>query len=509
MKTTKCISIALCAFLLNVALSGCATMSGRGAMPDPIAQVTALIRAENAGDARYLRVRGREYLVFDQDLKSRLAGHAVEPETEAKRALILQVLADAKALGDKAVDLQLKRISPEKISAVRPDLSQSYRDAASAELEAETGRVKALAAAADLDRYARDLDGAIEESIKTKGRTFRQFLLLPLAPFTHIWMSHHTATEVRERGGVEYAEVDLYEPPPAAQGDVKTMSDEVLLAYYAPTLAIEKKQNIKYDPKSDRFGAISMEGAEVAKAQPAVNTDDPVVYGYTETKTVQGTPVKMLVYTLWFPERPNIDGGFDPEVGTTQGAIIRISLDRANKPVVYENVSSCGCYYKVFPTEALEERSRQKYGAPLEKRHFVLESDVPGKIDANIPTLVGAGGRVTAFFSSGKHEVMDIRTQVPSATKAVSRAPYKLLPYEQLESLPFNGATISMFGADGLVRSADRMEATLLAASGMYHPGTPRQRGTLMIYFDQADFDDPQLLENYLRLPDHAFEAAS
>jgi len=45
----------------------------------------------------------------------------------------------------------------------------------------------------------------------------------------------------------------------------------------------------------------------------------------------------------------------------------------------------------------------------------------------------------------------------------------------------------------------------LLTPSGLYHAGHPRQRETQMIYFDEAQFDDPGLLQTYLRLPPHVF----
>ena len=45
----------------------------------------------------------------------------------------------------------------------------------------------------------------------------------------------------------------------------------------------------------------------------------------------------------------------------------------------------------------------------------------------------------------------------------------------------------------------------MLFAAGFYHPGTPRIRGTHLIHFDEYDYDDPQLLEELLRLPPAAF----
>jgi hypothetical protein len=292
------------------------------------------------------------------------------------------------------------------------------------------------------------------------------------------------------------------------------MDDETLLGYYAPAIAVEHKEKVSYDPKADRFGKVVMSGSDVKSAQPMIDVDSPTVYTYVESHQISGQPVKQLVYNFWFPERPKLKGGFDPEVGSTQGAIIRISLNADNRPVLYENVSSCGCYYKIFPSERLETMAAAQYGTPLKRKKFALENDVPRKIDAHIPNVVRQSEKpqIIASYTAGAHDIASVEPYEESDSDnagAERTMRYRLMPYEALESLPFNGATISMFDEDGLVRNADRPEATLLAASGIYHAGTPRQRGTLMIYFDQADFDDPDLLNHYLRLPVGAFASTA
>jgi hypothetical protein len=79
--------------------------------------------------------------------------------------------------------------------------------------------------------------------------------------------------------------------------------------------------------------------------------------------------------------------------------------------------------------------------------------------------------------------------------------PYDLRNYSELELAPFEDGWGSVFNAKGLVKGAFRMEGVLLTPLGLLHAGQPRQRGTQLIHFDQADFDDPRLFETYLRLP--------
>ncbi|MBI4971251.1 MAG: hypothetical protein HZC17_05375 [Candidatus Omnitrophica bacterium] len=495
-------------------VSGCASTSrSRILETDSVKTVHKLIQKEAVSDARYFEVRKKEFLVFDMESKSRLEEYRTFGDLETKRKFIVKTLTEAKELGDKATELELKRIPAQKMGDAYDHVLVSYKKDASEKLEGEIHQVESIQNPQSLDRYFKTITTHIASSIKTRGRTIRQLLLLPFSPFVRAWMGYHVMTTPHTAPKLNLKQVDVYRPEavsfPDALEEMTEVNDWQLLQYYAPVIAMEKKEKINFDPKDDQFGKIVIEGKTAAKAQPKVNVAEPVIYAYAETKMVQGASVKFLVYTMWFPERPQLNGGFDPEVGSTQGSIIRIALNKFNEPLVYENVSSCGCYYKIFPTQILEKWAKEKYETPLASKHFVLENKVPKKIDADVPALVEifrGNSHEIALYSSGTHEVMEIQPKLPENVQANERGSYKLLSYDELESLPFNGGTISMFDRNGLVRNVDRLEAALLAASGIYHAGTPRQRGTLMIYFDQADFDDPQILEKYLRLPEKAFE---
>jgi hypothetical protein len=58
-----------------------------------------------------------------------------------------------------------------------------------------------------------------------------------------------------------------------------------------------------------------------------------------------------------------------------------------------------------------------------------------------------------------------------------------------------------MFYDNGLVRHAQRPEGVFFTPLGMLSAGQPRQRETQLIYWDQYDFDDPDLLSRLLNLP--------
>ena len=129
------------------------------------------------------------------------------------------------------------------------------------------------------------------------------------------------------------------------------------------------------------------------------------------------------------------------------------------------------------------------------------------KVGSRRTTQVGAVVLcLVLFFSAGYHQLVSMCAE-PHASQdtASGLSGYALHAYEDLEQLPFHGHQASLFGEDGLVRAAHRQECDLLSPSGLYHAGHARQRETQMIYFDETDFDDPTLLERYLRLPPHAF----
>jgi hypothetical protein len=220
--------------------------------------------------------------------------------------------------------------------------------------------------------------------------------------------------------------------------------------------------------------------------------------------------IRQLVYTRWYSEHPKLRS-YDPEAGHMDGWTLRVSLNKQNQPLLFESVANCGCYYKAFPTERLENWSREEFPEKLDGKAFHIEDEVFGKIDVVIPETVSFKNKpyqkVAAYYSAGKHHLETIRaiSQMEEVDRIAPRETYQLLPYEILENLPFQSYQISLFDENGLVRKAHRDECTLLAPSGLFHAGHPRQRNTQMIYFDQAVFDDNGLFEEYMRLPENAF----
>jgi hypothetical protein len=166
-------------------------------------------------------------------------------------------------------------------------------------------------------------------------------------------------------------------------------------------------------------------------------------------------------------------------------------------------VYACGCYHRLYPLDRLEEAARAEHGEAVVDGYSLIR-EVDGKIDPIIPETAGSfdlsDPHPRVYVRSGFHLIAAVTfgDEMPWTNDWQT---YELLPDESLQMLPWGEETVSFFDRDGLVRGADRPEATLLYPSGMYHPGTPRIRGMHLVHFDQYDYDNPSLLEEMLRLP--------
>ncbi len=537
------VNILICFTVLSLA-AGCALRPPASSVEraEPLDPQDRLMIDEEVGDARYVNIKGFEHMKVNRFMLERIEDYKTLTGFAEKKAFVAQFLEDAYALNDRVIAASADKLANEDISeffdkaaefekeegeeeefdvnvpgsTLREKFINAYRKHAQSEFQREQTVFLKLDSESSLDQYWRELVSNIEESIITKGRTMRLVTTAPLVPFIYAWIWYHAETDDRGAHVPEFSDRTAFFPKlpelkiePAAIED-----DRSLLQRYAPVIIQEKATDPEYAPSIDRFGEVYLKGDRLKNALPGVNTDKPSVYAYADLKRIQGRMTRQLVYTLWYPEHPKLHT-FDPEAGPMEGWTFRITLNRDNEPVIYESVSNCGCYYKVFPTRQLENKAMREFKEKETGKTFYLEKKISGQIDAVVPEIVEQGKALSArpalYYSSGAHQFITARPE-PEMEDSDRRAPretYQLLPYEALESLPFNHHRASLFDKNGLVRKADRLECTLLKPSGIFHAGHPRQRRTQLIYFDQSEFDDSGLFEKYLRLPPRAFEGMS
>jgi hypothetical protein len=507
-------------------LFGCATTARLPALPPQpgLADVHSLIRAHDAQDARYQVITDHAFLQVDLRERYRMQEYPQQGDPATKRAFIHEFVADAGNIANRSVEISLGKIPDDAIAGFArehgvPTDQTPARDAVSAavrldqqqRLAAELAIVDGLTTDVALDHYWRELAGHVETSIMNRGRVARQLLTAPAVPFIEGWIAYHNWHDYRGpavpdfRRSVVLAPAFRTDPPAAIGGD-----DWALLRHHAPMIVQEIGDGTSYPAAYDQFGTVSLDDG-TAEPLPRVDSAAPAVYAFVDHKPLQGGSVRQLTYVLWYPQHPRAKR-FDPEAGPLDGWTIRISLDDRDEPVVIESVSNCGCYYKIFPSGALEAKAAGSFSAPLAGKMFRVEQHQPDRFDAvvpeTIPGLDGSAQNVVLYFSAAHHQLVTIRPHSALATNSTP-ASYALHSYDELEGLPWHGRPLGLFGEDGLVRAAHRGECNLLSPSGLYHAGHPRQRETQMIYFDEADFDDPQLLDRYLRLPPSAFRAQS
>lgn len=527
--------------LAAILLGGCASFN----LPAPHSRLEPLdpqdkfLMEKKVNDARYLSIDGFEHLKVNRALLEQVELYDEQKTLEAKKSFVGGFLREAAALNDSVIVNAAARLTDDELAAFlatvhneanifddEPDFDvdvpgdtpqerfvNGYRKHAAEEFVKELDGFLSLQTPEKVDAYWYKLVANIEASIMSKGRAMRMVATGPLVPFVYAWIWYHAETDDRSAHVPDFLLRTVYTPmpQPAVADPAELSSDWALLEYYAPVLVQENAENPSYASSVDRFGEVWLDGSATTTVTPHVDTDKPAVYTYADRKRIQGVVTRQLVYTFWYPEHPKLHT-FDPEAGLMEGWTLRITLTQDNRPLLFESVSNCGCYYKVFPAARLEQMSRAEYPKKLAEKTFHLENRLAGKIDAVMPELVDMAGdstqKAVLYYSAGKHQLVTVRptTALSDADRRAENRSYRLLPYEVLENLPLGTYRHSLFDENGLVLGAHRPECYLLTPSGLFHAGHPRQRNTQMIYFDQAEFDDNQLLENYLRLPSQAFK---
>ena len=278
----------------------------------------------------------------------------------------------------------------------------------------------------------------------------------------------------------------------------------MLLARYAPTIVQERVADTRYASDTDHVGTVRLRGSS-ERYDVLIDTTEPSVYGYWQYTWINGKRHLQLTYTHWFPRHPKLKS-FDVEEGAIEGATLRITLDAAEWPAVFETVLNCGCYHRCYPSAHVERASCLAHGRPAPGKRFCVERPMADRIDWSVPETVAvsasSSGRPLLFSRAGYHGLAGLAFDSSElAKRTVGKvSPYRLRDYHELEHLPVGDGFGSMFDRKGLVRGAERLEGNLLSLTGMLSAGQPRQRGTQLLHWDQYDFDDPHLLEKSLRL---------
>jgi hypothetical protein len=246
-----------------------------------------------------------------------------------------------------------------------------------------------------------------------------------------------------------------------------------LLVHFAPVWEIDTRND------TDKIGEVSL-GSD---NQPWVDSTQPTVYaaqGYTRW---QGKVLLQLTYQIWLPAREKT-GLLDLYGGLLDSVIWRVTLSSEGKPIAYDSIHGCGCYYLLFPGQG--------------HRAIPPEDGAEPVLSPKAITTISSYHRLLLRLQSRTHYLQQVSNLAD--TSGSTMIPYNFNELGQLRSLPMpNGTKHSLYGEDGIIGASARTERFLLWPYGIASPGAMRQWGTHAIAFiGKRHFDDPFLLEYLL-----------
>jgi hypothetical protein len=256
---------------------------------------------------------------------------------------------------------------------------------------------------------------------------------------------------------------------------------EALLERHAPALEVDTVDG------NDRLGRLAWgEGG----MQVVVDTTQPVAYARIAYTRFAGQVVAQLVYTFWFPARPE-ERALDVLAGRLDGLVWRVTLGPDLQPLFYDTIHPCGCYHLFFPTPRVRPRAGPIPGeGPYDETMFSPQTVL----------LPADDERLLLTIASRSHYLMRVTPIARSLPGAVA---YQLRDEDDLRALPWpNDAaplgTRSAYGPDGLVAGSERLERFFFWPMGIESAGQMRQWGRHATAFvGRRHFDDPELFERY------------
>ncbi|BFM15200.1 hypothetical protein R50073_13830 [Maricurvus nonylphenolicus] len=223
---------------------------------------------------------------------------------------------------------------------------------------------------------------------------------------------------------------------------------------------------------------------------PAIDTDKPVQYEYVSFGRWQGQVTLQLNYSIWFSERPPA-GRFDLLAGPLDSLIWRVHLDRQGRPLAFDSIHSCGCWYQLYPAKGFASQAVR---------------------DGSESVLVDFGLQPEGGQAAQGQKVIElqVRSEDHQLMRAAVKSRYSVQnhagPRRRLAVANFNelyGLSLankqgyrSLFDAQGLVSVSQRGERWLFWPMGIASPGAMRSPGTHAIAFvGRRHFDDANILQ--------------
>ncbi len=204
-------------------------------------------------------------------------------------------------------------------------------------------------------------------------------------------------------------------------------------------------------PTEAGFGALTVSNGVVA-----VDRSAPAVYFDTGIELLGGRPHLRVVY-VWFYQQER--GGLLP-----QG--VRMTLDSAGQPAIWEVLRDASGLQPVFAAQSLEQAAAKEHGQPLAGRRYSLEPGIKTAPDIVVARVtedgpVPMGPMVYVEKQSGDIATVLCRCMPPQFKRLASTRTYKLMPLSlarsALQTLPDtlkgDGRRPQLFDSSGISRS--------------------------------------------------------
>jgi hypothetical protein len=172
-----------------------------------------------------------------------------------------------------------------------------------------------------------------------------------------------------------------------------------------------------------------------------VDPDRPAVYTMTRRFVTERGAYTNLIYRIHFAGVPYSLLPFHLTAGRNVGLLVVVTLDEAQRPVLFTTVNTCGCYLDILPTAELAENALPEdwRGAPRE----VFGETLPPEIDYR----AAEKPLVLVHLRPDVHRVMDVEVVeaavLESGAYSVIRA--ERLPMASLQRLPAGGGGRTSF----------------------------------------------------------------
>lgn len=233
--------------------------------------------------------------------------------------------------------------------------------------------------------------------------------------------------ELYARAEAEFHSAILYKP---RDGDVGGLE-----AALAP-LIVQEIDTGGAVRVGDRFGAASLE----SRGAVLVDTKRPTVYAATGAVSVDGRTHDQVVYWWWYPAERGVSG----TQRRAQG--IRVTVDQAGFPAVYEVLRPEADNVLVFVSQSLEHAATAHFGPPPAGRRFSVERSVAERAGVTVVRTLDDGpqpmGPIVYLTAGGRAVATIICRCMPSQVRQISETIYyDLVPVGEIRAPTAEQAT--------------------------------------------------------------------